>query len=68
MTSVVDSEAHFLKRCKETHLSASSTRALTDLGLTTLGAIAFAVGQPGTPIAESEFQAFVQQTLEITLP
>ena len=58
MTSIVDSEAHFLKRASEIHIDQPALDALTRHGFRSLGQLAFAVGQPGQVIAETDFQNF----------
>ena len=58
MTSIVDSEAHFLKRASEIHIDQPALDALTRHGFRSLGQLAFAVGQPGQVIPESDFQNF----------
>ena len=58
MTSIVDSEAHFLKRASEIHIDQSALDALTQHGFRSLGQLAFAVGQPGQVIPETDFQSF----------
>ena len=58
MTSIVESEAHFRKRCTETGLSDRGLTALTNAGYTNLGQLAFARGQPGQPMVETEFNRF----------
>ena len=58
VTSVVDSEAHFLKRAAEVHLAQDSIDALQLHGFRSLGQLAFAVGQPGQVIPEADFQQF----------
>ena len=59
MTSLVDSEAHFRKRAEEMAMSDRGVRA----GITTLGKLAFAHGQPGVPIVSGEFDTFSQDVL-----
>ena len=58
MTSIVDSEAHFLKRAAEVHIDQPTLDALTRHGFRSLGQLAFAVGQPGQVIPEADFQSF----------
>ena len=58
MTSIVDSEAHFLKRASEIHLDQPTIDALQRHGFRSLGQLAFAVGQPGQVIPETDFQNF----------
>lgn len=63
MTSIVDSKAHFQKRCREIGLSNRACNALTLSGFETLGTLAFGVGQPGTALIDAEFQAFARNCL-----
>lgn len=63
MTSIVDSEAHFTKRSEEVGLSDAGRRALNAAGYSTLGRLAFGVGQPGVQIVEQEFQRFATNIL-----
>ena len=58
MTSIVDSEAHFLKRAAEVHLEQDAVDALQRHGFRSVGQLAFAVGQPGQVIPEQDFQQF----------
>lgn len=63
MTSIVDSEAHLIKRAGEVGLSDGGRGALIRNGFSTLGRLAFAHGQPGTPIEANAFHVFAQNTL-----
>ena len=63
MTSIVDSKAHFLKRCREVGLSDRAINALTANGFETLGTLAFGVGQPGVALVDSQFQTFARNCL-----
>ena len=54
MTSLVESEAHFNKGC----MAPATVQALQSNGFTTLGHLAYAVGQPGQVIPEAEFNTF----------
>ena len=58
MTSIVDSKAHFLKRCREVGLSDRAINALIANGFETLGTLAFGVGQAGVALVDGEFQTF----------
>ena len=58
MTSIVDSEAHLAKRATEVGLTDGALQSLIRNGLSTLGRLAFAHGQPGTPIDAPAFHAF----------
>ena len=63
MTSIVDSKAHFLKRCREVGLSDRAVNALIANGFGTLGTLAFGVGQPGVALVDGEFQTFARNSL-----
>ena len=63
MTSIVESEAHFRKRCQEIGLSDRGLAAVIAAGYSNLGQLAFASGQPGQPLNEAEFQRFAQNVL-----
>ena len=63
MVSIIDSEAHFSKRSEEIGLSVAGQTSLTRAGYTTLGRLAFAVGQPGTPLVEHDFNNFATNIL-----
>ena len=55
MTSLVDSETHFVARAAEVRLSDASVLALRRHGFRALGQLAYTVGQPGQLIPELEF-------------
>ena len=63
MTSLADSEAHLRKRAEEMMMSDRGIRALMARGITTLGKLAFAHGQPGVPIISAEFDTCSQDVL-----
>ena len=63
MTSILDSEAHMARRLEETGMSQNGVRSLNQAGLTTLGRLAFAHGQPGVALNETAFAAFAQNIL-----
>lgn len=63
MVSIIDSEAHFSKRSEEIGLGVAGQTSLTRAGYTTLGRLAFAVGQPGTPLVEHDFNNFATNIL-----
>lgn len=63
MTSIVESEAHFRKRCQETGLSDRGLAAMIASGYSNLGQLAFVSGQPGQPLNETDFQRFGQNVL-----
>lgn len=63
MTSIVDSEAPFTKRMEEIGVTDRGKAAVTKAGYTTLGHLAFGVGQPGVPVPEQEFGRFAANVL-----
>ena len=63
MTSIVESEAHFTKRCQETGLSDRGLASVLAAGYSNLGQLAFATGQSGQPLVEADFQRFAQNVL-----
>ena len=63
MTSLVDSEAHFRRRAEQMAMSDRGFRSLVARGITTLGKLALAHGQPGVPIVSGEFDTFSQDVL-----
>ena len=63
MTSIVDCEAHLAKRATEVGLTNGALQSLVRNGLSTLGRLAFAHGQPGTPIDAAAFHTFAQNLL-----
>ena len=63
MTSIVDSKAHFLNRCREVGMSDPAINALTTNGFETLGTLACGVGQPGVALVDGEFQTFARNCL-----
>lgn len=60
MTSIVDSEAHLLKRCGDMGMSQRAIGELTAANLTTLGKLAFSIGQPGHPLNTDEFDRYAR--------
>ena len=62
MTSIVDSKAHFSKRCAEIGMSARALASLTANGYETIGMLAFAIGQPGVALVDDSIQAFARAT------
>lgn len=62
MTSIVDSKAHFSKRCTEIGMSARALASLTTNGYETIGMLAFAIGQPGVALVDDAIQAFARNT------
>ena len=63
MTSLVDSAAHFARRCKELGLSDACGVALEGLGLTSLGRVAYAIGSPSESASEAQFQTWFEEHL-----
>ena len=64
MTAILDSEAHFQRRCKEINLSQSTVGKLEALGVKTLGTTAHLIGIPGQELAEDS----LKEWLELNLP
>ena len=64
MSAVLDSEAHFKKRCSEVKLSDAAFGQLTALGITTLGTAAHTVGTPGQDIPD----ALIREWIETNTP
>ena len=58
MSSIIESEAHFVKRAAEVRVSPTSIQALQAYGFTTLGQLAFVVGQPGQVIPDTAWDAW----------
>ena len=63
MTSIVDPEAHFSQRCSEVGLSDPGAQAVINAGFSTLGRLAFGVGQPGTAVTTQESERFANNIL-----
>lgn len=63
MTNIIESEAYFMRRIEEAGTSDASRANLRTHGLTTLGKLAFACGQPGTPTPDDVFERFANATL-----
>lgn len=63
MTSLVDSVAHFRKRCEDLGMTDRGITSLTTQNMNTLGKLAFAVGQPGHPLVQEEFDRFTGNAL-----
>ena len=63
MTSIVDSRAHFLKRCADKGMSERAIGQLVQGNLDTMGKLAFSIGQPGQPLDPTEFGNYAQNTL-----
>ena len=63
MSSLVDSEAQFGARALEVGLSQTVVDAIKLAGVRTLSNLAFAIGQPGQPIANTDVDSFLQSAL-----
>ena len=63
MSLLLESEAQFRSRATEIGLSQETIQAIKDAGASTLSALAFAVGQPGTPIVSQEVDNFLRAAL-----
>eukprot|EP00435_Cladocopium_sp_Y103_P044391 s1982_g12.t1 len=61
MTSLIDSKAQFDSHLKETGIGQALIENLKRHGIRTLAQLAFAVGQPGQPIADNNIEQLVQQ-------
>ena len=59
----MESEAQFTARAREIGLSNETVQAVKDAGANTLSTLAFAVGQPGQPIATQEADNFLRAAL-----
>ena len=63
MSLLLDSQAQFDSRAREVGLTPAVLQSLRDVGVSTLSGIAFAIGQPGQPIAVAEVDTFLQGAL-----
>ena len=63
MSAILDSEAHFAKRCEEIKMSKDTFKAIKNLGVSTMGAMAYTVGTPGQDIIDTQLQSWVDQNL-----
>ena len=63
MAFLIDSNAHFVKRCKEINLSVQTINRLDSLGLKSLGQIAHVVGSPGQPLPEEDLRDWTSANL-----
>ena len=63
MSSIVDSKAHFLKRCADMGMTERAIGQLVTGNLDTMGKLAFSIGQPGHPLDANEFNNYAQNTL-----
>ena len=68
MTSIVDSKAHFAKRCTDIGMSSRALASLVANGYETIGMLAFAIGQPGVPLVEDAIQQFARNTFGVAAP
>ena len=60
MTSLIDSAAQFESQLKDAGLAVELVMSLKRYGVRTLGQLAFAVGQPGQPIADTQVEQLIQ--------
>ena len=60
MTSLIDSTAQFESRLREAGFPANFIDQVKLHGVTTLGQLAFALGQPGQPIQDNAVDGFIQ--------
>ena len=63
MASVIDSEAHFTARASEMGITDVVRQALQDNGIKTLSHLAFAIGQPNTPLSNDDITNFMRPLL-----
>ncbi len=63
MASLVDSAAQFDARIREVGLTHAALQGIQAAGVLTLSNLAFAVGQPGQPIATADVTNFLQAAL-----
>ena len=63
MSTLIDSAAHFEGRLQELGLTPVVVNAIKTHGVSTLSQLAFAVGQPGQPLADDTIGAFLQGAL-----
>ena len=61
MASIIDSEAQFDLRLDQVRVPQTLQLALKNSGVTTISSLAFAHGQPGQPISNEDFAAWVRQ-------
>ena len=61
MSSLIDSQAQFESNLKEAGLNATLIESLKRHGVKTLSQLAFAIGQPGQPIADANIEQLIQQ-------
>lgn len=63
MSAILDSEAHFKKRCTEIKISPATFGKLVTLGITTLGTAAHTVGTPGQDIPDADFRSWLESNM-----
>ena len=61
MSSLIDSKAQFESHLKEAGVAPDLIQSLKRHGVSTLAQLAFAIGQPGQPIVDSQIEQLVQQ-------
>ena len=64
MAAVLESEAHFAKRCLEIKMTAGTLKALQTMGVATMGSMAYVVGTPGSEVSDSALRSW----LDVNLP
>ena len=62
--ALVDSEAAFEQRLREVVANAAARLAITNSGIKTFSALAFAVGTPQTPPSDDAFRGFADRVLQ----
>ena len=63
MASLIEWEAQFLQRMKDLRVSENMQRKIVDAGFSTFGVLAYAHGQPGQSLADSQFESWVSNNL-----
>ena len=64
MASLIESEAQFLQRMKDLRVSENMRRKIVNAGFSTFGVLAYAHGQPGQSIVDSQFESWVSNNLD----
>eukprot|EP00435_Cladocopium_sp_Y103_P047544 s3100_g14.t1 len=64
-TSLADSTAAFEKQAANLGLDDDSIQGLKRMGIKNLGGMAFACGQPGTPVAEADVRTLLNQAVPL---
>ena len=64
MASLIESEAQFLQRMKDLRVSENMQRKIVNAGFSTFGVLAYAHGQPGQSIVDSQFESWVSNNLD----